>query len=100
MWRCANDSIFGLCSGEPDWDVQPTEIEKKDREGNVVGFSMTGGSCKLDHKTCGKYTTRKKESYPETAGHYEHRVLKDMTNKKSTKKVAKVEADVKQGELF
>ncbi|GAI92268.1 unnamed protein product, partial [marine sediment metagenome] len=47
-WRCAN-ALFNYCSGEPEWGKPPKPLGP--------GLYPTGGSCKLDPKTCGRHQT-------------------------------------------
>ncbi len=110
MWRCANDIVFGFCNREePDWDKQPDKVEIKDSNGNVAGAKLAGGSCKLNSKTCGNYSTKASEEYPDVSGHYTQKLIKIVTDaivndiekgKKKGKKTKVKKQEVKQGELF
>ena len=51
-WRCVQDK-FGYCSGVPDWEEEPHIQCAGDGKPSVI----TGGKCKRDPKTCGKYQT-------------------------------------------
>ncbi len=54
QWRCLNDT-FGYCSDKPEVDTSLNVVSPAGIEPNSYFFS--GGTCKLDHKTCGKYQT-------------------------------------------
>ena len=45
-WRCLNNHLFGYCSGEPDFEVEPTANDSGD---------FRGGKCKNNYKKCIKY---------------------------------------------
>ena len=105
MWRCTSNPL-SYCKGEPDWDKMPMEIEKKDLQGNVVGKDLVGGTCKLDPKTCGRYSSSM-GNYPHIEGHYCHKVVAEntekatgMVEKKKSRVKPKVEEDTSQGKLL
>ena len=108
MWRCANNP-FLFCKDTPDWGKPPVEIEKKDKNHNVVGIDFSGGTCKLNPKTCGNSSSSIKE-YPSTKGHYHHKIVQEVTDeamsmieqkkKKGTRIKTRKETDVVQGELL
>jgi len=47
MWRCLND-VWGYCKDEPTCKRKPKEV-------GIEGKIFTGGECKLDPKSCGRY---------------------------------------------
>ncbi len=52
QWRCLNDT-FGYCKETPEVDESPNVIQAK----GVPTYFFAGGTCKLDHRTCGKHQT-------------------------------------------
>lgn len=88
MWRCVNN-IVGYCKDTPDFDKQTTQIRLTD---GVEGF-LTGGHCKLDYKTCGKFSVLS-QTVPNTPIEA-HCTPTKIQPKKAVKKQAPV-----QGSLF
>ena len=54
-WRCVNDK-FGYCSGEPEWEVEPTYMEVKNWNNELVS-EPRGGVCKNSPRECKKHKT-------------------------------------------
>lgn len=62
QWSCIDGRGFGYCTSEPDFDIKPIERKVLDHDGKDTGeLIITGGRCKLNRITCGKYLVSKKE---------------------------------------
>ena len=55
MWRCVSDK-FGYCSGEPEWEVEPSFVKNKNYDLKMISEAR-GGVCKNSPGECKKYRT-------------------------------------------
>lgn len=90
MWRCANNNLWGYCTGEPEWEQEPGEHPI----GKTSDTYRRGGVCKLDPKTCGKFQAFteqvRPEELPDLTG-YTHKIviaIREVAKKEVAKKKA------------
>ena len=82
-FRCLN-SVFGYCSGEPEVEGELTE-RRSYMSGATAGETyLAGGKCKLNPKTCGKFTGAIQPVEIKGEGH-RHKVLAKAKTPKPTK---------------
>lgn len=97
MWRCA-EQLLGYCQGEPDWATPPHD---KKIAGEKAEADKVGGTCKLNHLTCGRFLTSLPDYSNIDLKGFQHSVVKGKKEDKLHKKVREtVEKMNEQGQLF
>ena len=95
-------NIFNYCDGEPKWDIQPAIIERVSKSGEIEKM-LSGGTCKLDFKTCGKMKTFSgiytSSSLPLDHS-YSHKVIPKEKKEEPKDNKSKVTTKNSQGQLF
>ena len=106
-WHCAVRN--GCCAGTPDWKTEPQQC------GGETGGYFSGGTCKANPETCGKYKSSQqcwdelpqeekdrvsKPTYKETVARKEGKTEATEKPKSKTKAAKKLESEIAQGSMF